>query len=139
MADTKPDTAADGPEKVDSNSVQVSLKFPVFRYVSAVKRLLREGNETAELSGIGNAVTPVVSAIEILKKQDMVVVVSIKTELASVPTHSNTEAQVPRLAISVKKSANFDKLDAEQQEEAAKRRAEREAAKEAAGAEEKKE
>jgi len=112
-----------------SNVVQVSLRFRVFRFVSAARKLLREGQDTVELTGIGNAITSVVSAAEILRNGKYVDFVKLQTSLVAVDGAAGSSVQVPKLSVVMKKGSNFDSADAEQLKVEAERAAARETAK----------
>lgn len=116
--------AADKPR----NAIQISLRFPVFRFVTATRNLLAEGQETVELSAIGNAITSVVSVAEILKKQNLVEVTKIETSLIEIQGRNERNATVAKLLVVVKKSAQFDELEKQRQEAEAKAKAEADAA-----------
>merc|ERR1711976_1060698 len=105
------------------NVVPVSIKRSFILYANVTKKLLHEGEEVVEISGLGNAITATVSTVEVLKKQNMIEVTKTLTTLTNIETRNNREASVPKLQVWVKKSADFDTLYAEQQA----RRAEKEA------------
>jgi len=109
------------------NVIQISLRFPVFRFVTATRNLLAEGHPTVELSAIGNAITSVVSVAEILKKQNLVEVTKVETSLIEIQGRNERNATVAKLLVVVKKSAQFDELEKQRQEQEAKAKAEAEA------------
>eukprot|EP01006_Ploeotia_vitrea_P024152 TRINITY_DN56897_c0_g2_i1.p1 TRINITY_DN56897_c0_g2~~TRINITY_DN56897_c0_g2_i1.p1 ORF type:complete len:124 (+),score=35.27 TRINITY_DN56897_c0_g2_i1:41-412(+) len=109
------------------NVVPVSIKRSFILYANVTKKLLHEGEETVEISGLGNAITATVSTIEVLKKQKMIEVTKTLTTLANIETRNSRQASVPKLQIWVKKSADFDALYAEQQARRAEKEKEEEA------------
>eukprot|EP01005_Ploeotia_sp_CARIB1_P001779 NODE_688_length_671_cov_333.840074_g679_i0.p1 GENE.NODE_688_length_671_cov_333.840074_g679_i0~~NODE_688_length_671_cov_333.840074_g679_i0.p1 ORF type:complete len:144 (-),score=51.10 NODE_688_length_671_cov_333.840074_g679_i0:240-623(-) len=97
------------------NVVPVSIKRSFILYANVTKKILNEGFEEVEISGLGNAITATVSTVEVLKKQKMVEVTRTKTSLTSIETRNSRQATVPKLQVWVKKSADFDTIYAEQQ------------------------
>eukprot|EP00178_Gracilaria_changii_P016506 TRINITY_DN4744_c0_g1_i1.p1 TRINITY_DN4744_c0_g1~~TRINITY_DN4744_c0_g1_i1.p1 ORF type:complete len:129 (-),score=23.70 TRINITY_DN4744_c0_g1_i1:63-419(-) len=97
------------------NVVPVSIKRSFILYANVTKKLLHEGEEKVEISGLGNAITATVSTVEVLKKQNMIEIVQTKTSLTNIETRNNRQTTVPKLQIWVKKSKDFDSLYAEQQ------------------------
>eukprot|EP01004_Peranema_trichophorum_P000344 NODE_10380_length_520_cov_17.780856_g9732_i0.p1 GENE.NODE_10380_length_520_cov_17.780856_g9732_i0~~NODE_10380_length_520_cov_17.780856_g9732_i0.p1 ORF type:complete len:108 (+),score=23.60 NODE_10380_length_520_cov_17.780856_g9732_i0:62-385(+) len=85
------------------NNVRVSTSKSLFFYTNLAKRLLAEGEEVVELSGLGTTVNAVV-CIEILKGQNLVEVTKIVTSL-----EGTNGPNVPKLQVYVKKGPEFEK------------------------------
>jgi len=119
------------------NLIQVSNKFPVFRFVGTARRMLAEGEPIVELGGLGNAIGAVVSVSEILKSQKLVEITKIETSTVEVQGRGTRTTFVPKLSIHVKKSDQFDALEAQRKEEQEKKSAAAAAASAEAAAESK--
>jgi len=85
------------------DGIKVSNKKPPVVYVTTAKRLLAEGHQEVELSGIGQAIASVVTAVDILQSQGFVTIKKIQT--SNLPR--------PKIQIWITKSANFDQKYAE--------------------------
>mmetsp|Transcript_5845 Transcript_5845/g.6353 ORF Transcript_5845/g.6353 Transcript_5845/m.6353 type:complete len:153 (+) Transcript_5845:92-550(+) len=92
---------AEGPKVV-----RVAGATPPVRYVDNVTRQLKV-NEEVQLSGLGIAVTTVVTAAEMLKNQGVAEIKSIETSMARVHERAG---QKPKIVITLVKSSRFDEV-----------------------------
>jgi DNA-binding protein len=113
------------PSQEPGNKIQVSNKQKnISFYVFLAKKYLQKENEV-ELSGLGNAITTVVSCAEILKNNEYVVINKIQTSSVDV-TGRNSNVKKPKIQIFISKAPKFKQL----MEEEEKRRTESEQKKE---------
>ncbi|KAL3844301.1 hypothetical protein ACJIZ3_001704 [Penstemon smallii] len=100
------------------NRIQVSnSKKSLFFYVNLSKRFLQEYNEV-ELSGLGMAISTVVSIAEILKNNGFAIEKKIKT--LTIDMRDDPEARpLPKakIEITLGKSAHFDELMAAEEDQ----------------------
>ncbi|KAK4419899.1 hypothetical protein Salat_2402800 [Sesamum alatum] len=105
-------------EEVKKNRIQVSnSKKSLFFYVNLSKRYLQQYNEV-ELSGLGMAISTVVSIAEILKNNGFAVEKKIRT--LTVDMRDDPGARpLPKAKIEILlgKSANFDELMAAEEDQ----------------------
>lgn len=100
----------------NSNKIQVSnSKKSRNFYVNLAKKMLKNGKDDVELSGLGNAIFTVVTVSEILKTTGFCVVSKIET--SSVPAGNDGNRLKPKIQVTVKKAAQFDQLYEQQEKE----------------------
>lgn len=112
--------------------IQVSLgKKPLYFYVNLSKKLLAEHGEV-QLSALGFAMSNMVSVAEILKKEGMVVEKKLSTCIDTLTDRGRPRpVRKPKMEVILIKSADFDKIFAEQQKIREAKAAEKAAAAEA--------
>ncbi|MCO5607919.1 hypothetical protein L7F22_062121 [Adiantum nelumboides] len=103
--------AAQTSHKKKKNKIQVSsIKRPLFFYVNLAKRYLQQ-HEEVEMSGIGMAVTTLVTVAEILKNQQLAVEKSILTSIVDQWDDAKERmVQKAKIIITLAKSSMFDEL-----------------------------
>ncbi|XP_057776432.1 uncharacterized protein At2g34160-like [Salvia miltiorrhiza] len=105
-------------EEMRKNRIQVSnSKKSLFFYVNLSKRYLQQYNDV-ELSGLGMAISTVVSIAEILKNNGFAIEKKIRT--LTVDMRDDPEARPfpkAKIEILLGKSENFDELMAAEEEE----------------------
>lgn len=95
------------------NRIQVSReKRPLNFFIGLAKKFLVSEDEV-ELSGLGLAVTTVVTVAEILKNSGHVTITKITTSLVDMQTDSRGNMPKAKIQIWIKKSPDFAKLVAE--------------------------
>ncbi|XP_057772723.1 uncharacterized protein At2g34160-like [Salvia miltiorrhiza] len=99
------------------NRIQVSnTKKPLFFYVNLAKRYMQQHSEV-ELSGLGMAISTVVSVAEILKNNGFAVEKKIMTSTVEIKDDSRGRpVQKAKIEVVLGKTANFDELMAVAQE-----------------------
>ncbi|XP_047946609.1 uncharacterized protein At2g34160-like [Salvia hispanica] len=104
-------------ETQKKNRIQVSnTKKPLFFYVNLAKRYMQQHNEV-ELSGLGMAISTVVSVAEILKNNGFAVEKKIMTSTVEIKDDSRGRpVQKAKIEVVLGKTANFDDLMAAAQE-----------------------
>ncbi|XP_042058054.1 uncharacterized protein At2g34160-like [Salvia splendens] len=104
-------------ETQKKNRIQVSnTKKPLFFYVNLAKRYMQQHNEV-ELSGLGMAISTVVSVAEILKNNGFAVEKKITTSTVEIKDDSRGRpVQKAKIEVVLGKTANFDELMAVAQE-----------------------
>ncbi|XP_042045550.1 uncharacterized protein At2g34160-like [Salvia splendens] len=104
-------------ETQKKNRIQVSnTKKPLFFYVNLAKRYMLQHNEV-ELSGLGMAISTVVSVAEILKNNGFAVEKKIMTSTVEIKDDSRGRpVQKAKIEVVLGKTANFDELMAVAQE-----------------------
>mmetsp|Transcript_11316 Transcript_11316/g.19325 ORF Transcript_11316/g.19325 Transcript_11316/m.19325 type:complete len:164 (-) Transcript_11316:146-637(-) len=106
-----------------NNRIQVSReKKPMTFFMNLAKKFLHNHDEV-ELSGLGLAISTVVTLAEILKNQGYINIKRIQTSLVDISDEGKPYA-LPKGKISVwiEKSANFDQLIKEEEERLSKKR-----------------
>jgi len=94
-----------------SDKIKVSSSRSAFFYVDLTTKFLKD-QEHVELSGLGIAVTTVVTAAEILKSQGVAELKSLRTSMVNVRERG---AQKPKIEIVLFKSKNFEDVYARKQ------------------------
>ncbi|KAG6422211.1 hypothetical protein SASPL_118776 [Salvia splendens] len=104
-------------ETQKKNRIQVSnTKKPLFFYVNLAKRYMQQHNDV-ELSGLGMAISTVVSVAEILKNNGFAVEKKIMTSTVEIKDDSRGwPVQKAKIGVVLGKTANFDELMAVAQE-----------------------
>ncbi|XP_051119365.1 uncharacterized protein At2g34160-like [Andrographis paniculata] len=104
-------------ESQKKNRIQVSnTKKPLFFYVNLAKRYMLQHNEV-ELSGLGMAISTVVSVAEILKNNGFAVEKKIMTSTVEMGDDlRGRPVQKAKIEIILGKTANFDELMAAAQD-----------------------
>lgn len=131
----KPEETENGGESSQHPArIQVSLgKKPLYFYVNLSKKLLAEHGEV-QLSALGFAMSNMVSVAEILKKEGMVVEKKLSTCIDTLTDRGRTRpVRKPKMEVILGKSADFDKIFAEQQKIREAKAAEKAAAEAAEG------
>ena len=102
------DVAADNARK---NKIQVSnTKKPLFFYVNLAKRFMQQYEEV-ELSALGMAISTIVTVVEILKNNGLVIVKKLYTSTIDIGNERHGQmVQKPKMEITLKKSDNFDEI-----------------------------
>eukprot|EP01120_Amphizonella_sp_Union-15-10_P005188 TRINITY_DN1592_c0_g1_i1.p1 TRINITY_DN1592_c0_g1~~TRINITY_DN1592_c0_g1_i1.p1 ORF type:complete len:154 (-),score=44.98 TRINITY_DN1592_c0_g1_i1:117-578(-) len=106
---TEPNKEAENEKASSSDNIKVSSTRSAFFYVDLTTKFLKDQNEV-ELSGLGIAVTTVVTVAEILKSQGIGEIKKLKTSLVNVNGGNRQQrgAQKPKIEILLEKSPNFD-------------------------------
>ncbi|XP_042052655.1 uncharacterized protein At2g34160-like [Salvia splendens] len=104
-------------ENQKKNRIQVSnTKKPLFFYVNLAKRYMQQHSEV-ELSGLGMAISTVVSVAEILKNNGFAVEKKIMTSTVEIKDDfRGRPGQKAKIEVVLGKTANFDELMAAAQE-----------------------
>ncbi|KAL1551292.1 uncharacterized protein At2g34160-like [Salvia hispanica] len=104
-------------ENQKKNRIQVSnTKKPLFFYVNLAKRYMQQHSEV-ELSGLGMAISTVVSVAEILKNNGFAVEKKIMTSTVEIKDDfRGRPVQKAKIEVVLGKTANFDELMAAAQE-----------------------
>jgi len=91
------------PTQRESNVINVSVQYsPVF-YSNLAKRFLQGGEKEVKLTGLGDATSTVVGAVEILKRTEgLAEVLKLETSLS--------DRGLPRIMVVVTKGPRFDEL-----------------------------
>ena len=111
----------------DTNIINVSVKRNFAFYVFLAKKYL-ETFETVELHSLGQSCPLAVQAAENLARHGYATLERIYTDTISVDRQDGTTGSKAKLFITMKKTKEFDKLNAEWEKERAAKVAERDAA-----------
>ena len=111
----------------DTNIINVSVKRNFAFYVFLAKKYL-ETFETVELHSLGQSCPLAVQAAENLARHGYATLERIYTDTISVDRQDGTTGSKAKLFITMKKTKEFDRLNAEWEKERAAKVAERDAA-----------
>lgn len=93
--------------ELPKNTVRVGFRRSKFLYVDLTKHLLHDGEPEVHVSALGAAINEAVSVVEMLKDQQMVKVIRIKTTRGS-PDGVSRNIPVDKIEITVVKADGFD-------------------------------
>ncbi|KAH7387128.1 hypothetical protein KP509_16G006900 [Ceratopteris richardii] len=111
MVPESSDAPAQTTQKKKKNKIQVSsIKRPLFFYVNLAKRYLQQ-HEEVEMSGIGMAVTTLVTVAQILKNHQLAFEKSIATSIVDQWDDAKGRmVQKAKVIIVLAKTSMFDEL-----------------------------
>jgi len=93
------------------NLIQVSAQKAVFPYIEVAKRMVERGEDELLVAGLGISVVTVASVVDMLTNAKFFTVTNVHTGRGEIKGARDT---VPSLSIRIKKSADFDKLWADE-------------------------